>query len=324
MMNSRAIIALSAVLILGAACQTFAQPWQVKYGSEKGHVAVCNSKTDPKFSEDAPYGPMSFRVVQGQLWLLDSIGGKLLCLDEKNEVKSELAIQGLASNVLLEDFAIVAGSSGKPETVWIADAADCMIRKISLANGKELLRIGGNGAVAGKFLQINQLEVDRGGRLYVGDYGRNLISVFTQYGELIREIPWENCGFAINSKGSLVLLAYRENAGYFRRTYSQKGQLESNTHLGMSELQNPRIWGITANGSLVVSFIPAGGFKGNLNLYELADTTQVSQRAELVPPGSMNRFLSFSDERLFLAEADFFSAPAGNFSVRSFNWDGKK
>lgn len=324
MMNRRAIVVLLAGLMFGASGQSFSQPWQVNYGSEKGRVAVCNSKTDPKFAEDAPYGPMSFRVVQGQLWLLDSIGGKLLCINEKNEVKSELAIQGLAGNVLLEDFALVLGNSGKPESVWIADAADCVIRKISLAGGKELLRIGGNGGVAGKFLQINQLEVDHGGRLYVGDYGRNVISVFTQYGELIREIPWENCGFAINNKGSLVLLAYRENAGYFRRTYSQKGQIESNKHLGMSELQNPRIWGIAANGSLIVSFIPAGGFKGRLNLYELADTTQVANRAELVPPGSMNRFLDFSGDRLYLAEADFFSAPEGNFSVKSFNWDGKK
>lgn len=318
------IIAILAGLMIAFTGNGYAQNWEVAYGSAKGHVAVFNSKTNPKFAEDAPYGPMAFRVVAGQLWLLDSIGGKLLTLNDKGELKNELIIKGLPDNVLLEDFALVTGNSDKVETFWVADAADCTIRKISVGSGKELLKIGGNGREAGKFLQINQLEVDRGGRLYVGDYGRSVIAIFTQYGELIREIPWQNNGFAIDAKGRLHVIVYRENSGHFHRLYSQQGQLVQSNHLGLNTLRNPKLWEILKNGNIAISFIPAEGFKGHLKFYEIAESAQILNRTELVPCATMNRFVSCSDNRLWIAEASFYTAPDGKFMVKSFAWDGKK
>jgi hypothetical protein len=320
----RLLISVAAAGILCSVSPLFANDWQISYGKEKGTVAVFNSKTDPKFAEDAPIGPMAFRVLQNQLWLLDSIGGKLIRYSEKGEAIFELKIQGLPENVLLEDFALVKGNSGSPETVWVAEAADCAIRKISLANGKELVKIGGSGNVAGKFLQISQLETDYNGRLYAGDCGRNVISVFTAYGEPVREIAWQNSGFAIDSANALHILEYRENAGYFHVVYSQAGQPVSSRHVGLEKLQNPRIWGLSDKGELLVSFIPEGGFKGRLSLLKINSMGKIIDKTELVPPGNMNRFVDFSGDSICFAEADFFAAPEGKFAVKSLNWDGKK
>ncbi|HAE38920.1 MAG TPA: hypothetical protein DCG57_09815 [Candidatus Riflebacteria bacterium] len=299
-----------------------AQQWNLAYGTSKDQVAFYNS-TSPGFTEDAPYGPMSFRIVKDQLWVLDSVGGRVLGIGAKNEIKTDIKISGLPKNVLLEDFALVAGSSGNPETVWVADAAECVIRKLSLANGRELVKIGGNGSEPGKFLQINQLEVDRGGRLYVGDIGRQLVAVFTPYGELVREMPCQRSGFAIDASGNLHMIDYRENYGHLHRTYSPKGQLLRTLHLGMSKFQNPRIWGVNGQGGLLVSFIPEEGFKGQLKMFEFAGDASVLRRSELAPGLSMNRFVVPSDRQLWLAVADFASAPAGQFSIKSIDWDVK-
>jgi len=327
-MNRSLVIAcvLFTILILSVG-QVNARPdlaWSVAYGSEKNQVAVFNSKTDPKFAEDAPFGPMAFRVFAGNLWLLDSIGGRVICLNQKSELQSDVVVPELEGFKLLEDFALVAGSSGKPESVWVAAAADCTIRKISLATGKELLRVGARGNEAGKFLQINQIEVDAGGRLFVGDLGRSVIAIFTAYGELIREISWQHSCFALDKRGRLHLLAYRDNAGYFHRIYSPRGQLLKSLHLGLAELQNARLWGVSADEAILVSFIPEGGFKGRLDLMSIAPTGNMEKKIEFTPPGSMNRFLVNVDQNMFLAEADFFAAPEGVFCVKNIEWDVRK
>lgn len=298
--------------------------WEVGYGNEKGKAAVFNSKTSRTFTEDSPYGPMSFRIVKDNLWLLDSIGSRIYCFDEKNKLKNEIMISGLQKNTLLEDFALNYGSNGNVESFWVADAADCLIRKVSSANGSELLKIGGNGNETGKFLQINQLETDKSGRLYVGDCGRRLICVFTRYGEPVREIPWENNGFCIDADGRLHLLVFKESAGYFYRIYSQQGRLESSRHIGLQDLMNSRLWALSPEGNLIITFIPAGGFKGFLKLMEVSSSGRIVKRTEIAPPGSMNRFIDFSDSRFWIAEADFFAAPDGFFKIKSSTWEEKK
>ncbi|MDD3147348.1 MAG: hypothetical protein PHD82_08605 [Candidatus Riflebacteria bacterium] len=321
-MNRRVLIAL--ILTLAVAVGAQAQSWKIDYGNDRGKVAVFNSKTDPKFAEDAPYGPMSFRIFGQNLWLLDSIGGKLYGFDQKNELKADLTVPGLEGFKLLEDFALVAGVSGQPESVWVADASDCIVRKLSLADGKELLRVGGRGVEPGQFLQIHQLEVDAGGRLYVGDYGRTVISVFTAYGELVREIPWQRSGFALDKRGRLHLLNYSERGGYFHRIYSARGQLLKSVHVGLPDMQNARVWSAGTDDSLLVSFVPAGGFKGSLVLVEISDCARINRRLDLVPPGSMNRFVASANQTIYVAEADFFAAPEGKFAVKTVEWDVTK
>lgn len=318
--RSASVILLLTSLMLS---NTASADWALEYGNEKGKVAVFNSKTSKSFAEDAPFGPMSFRVVNNDIWVLDSIGGRLYSFDASKKLKNEIAISGLPDNLMLEDFALNFGSKGAVESFWVADAAECIIRKVSTANGKELVKIGGNGNETGKFLQINQLETDSAGRLYVGDYGRSLICVFTRYGEPVREVPWQSNGFVVDSHGRLHTLVYKEQGGYFYRIHSSQGQIVSSRHIGLPDLLNSRLWGINSAGNLQVSFIPAGGFKGRLKLFEISPDGKIIKQTEISPP-SMNRFVEFSDDSFWLAEADYFAAPEGLFQVKSCRWDDKK
>ncbi len=312
------------LLLLISSTVVAATGWQLNYGSENGKVAVYNANTSKEFKEDQPFGPMSFRIHGEGLWLLDSIGSRIYRLNAENKVVKCHELSGFPKNVLLEDFALVNGGTGEPESVWVADAADCEIRKISLANGKELVKIGGNGNEPGKFLQINQLEIDRTGRLYVGDIGRAKLAVFTPYGEFVREFNWQRTGFALDKSSRLHTLHYVESAGYFLQIYSIRGQLEKSLHLGMGELTNPRVWAVTEVGNIVVSFVPAGGFKGSLKLFEISPFGKIVRRLEFSPPTTMNRYLAGADGKIWLAEADFMAAPQGEFKIISMSWSDVK
>ena len=189
----------AAFLGLSTICQ--AQVWSLDYGNENGKLAFYNSSNDPNFAEDSPYGPLSFRVINNNLWVLDSIAGKLSCFDEKGKFLKSIAVAGLEGFKLLEDFALVGDDPANPESVWIANAADNLIRKISLSDGKIINQIGGLGNEQGKVLQVSQLEVDAGGRLYVGDIGRNKLSIFTANGVFLKEYPWQSTGFEECQRG---------------------------------------------------------------------------------------------------------------------------
>jgi sugar lactone lactonase YvrE len=319
-MNLRESLLTVALVVTTASAALAADAWKIPYGKEKGQVACYNANTDKKFAEDQPFGPMAMRVVKDRLWLLDSIGGRIYSFSQDNRLASSLEFKGLPGNLVLEDFALVNGSSGEPESVWFAEAAECFVRKVSLASGKELLKIGGNGNAPGKFLQINQLETDRTGRLYVGDVGRGVIAVFTPYGELVREIPWQRSGFALDKSSSLYILHFSDSSGYFLNVYTVKGQLEKSLHIGMPELTNARVWAVTPDGNVIVSFVPATGFKGVLKLFEITPFGKILKRLEIKAPTTMNRYLAGAGQNVWLAEADFFKAPQGAFEVKSIKW----
>jgi hypothetical protein len=107
------------------------------------------------------------------------------------------------------------------------------------------------------------------------------------------------------------------------RMYSHKGQLLKLLHLGMHKFQNPRIWGVNGEGGLLVSFVPENGFEGKLKLFEFSANASVLHRLELMPVRSMNRFMALSDNGILLTEADFAAAPAGQFTIKSLDWDVK-
>ena len=319
-MNLKSFV-LVAVLIVVFAPSLFAEvPWKLEYGPENGKLAFFNANNTKKFAEDQPYGPMSVRVLPDTLWVLDSIGSRLYAFAKNNKLKKCIKIEGLPENLLLEDFALIIGRNGEPESAWIAEAAECKLYKISLKNGKILVKAGGHGREPGQIIQVNQLEVDRSGRLYVGDIGRRVISVFTPYGEFIREIPWQCSGFAVNNSGQLFNLNYEDSAGYFLEIYSPKGQLISSSHLGYPELTNARLWAVTPGKDIIVSFIPAGGFKGLLKLYQINRFGKLIKRIEFKPPQVMNRYLAGINGLVFLVEADFKAAPAGSFVVKTIDW----
>ena len=166
---------LLTVFGLSLAMQCNAQNWVVDYGADKNKVSVYNSNTAKDFAEDAPYGPMSFRIDKQQLRLLDSIAGRLVTIDKRNKIKSSSQVPELQSFKLLEDFAYIENE----KSFWVADAVDRVIRKVG-PRGDILVKIDSKSLPGGKIIQVNQIEVDSKGYLYVGDCGLARRSVFNK------------------------------------------------------------------------------------------------------------------------------------------------
>jgi len=95
-------------------------------------------------------------------------------------------------------------------------------------------------------------------------------------------MPWQNSGFALDSQNSLHLIEYSETAGYFHNIYLQNGQLISSKLIGLKEHTNPRLWSIS-NENIYVSFIPVGGFRGIIKLYEINNNSLISRYQDIVP-----------------------------------------
>ncbi len=322
-MKSISLFCVAALLGL-ASVNCNAQTWSLEYGNENGKVAFYNSNNTPNFAEDAPYGPLSFRVIKNNLWVLDSVAGKLSQFDEKGSLIKTIVVPGLEGFKLLEDFALDGKDQNNPESVWIANAADRIIRKISVADGKVLAQIGGEGNDSFKIIQVNQLEIDAGGRLYVGDIGRSKLCVFSATGVFLREYPWQSTGFVVDKHANLHMIHYGDNVGYFYRVYSPKGQLINSTHLGFINNTNLKINSLADDGSLILSMIPDTGFKGVLDLVKVNKSGEIIEQQQYVPPVLMNRYVSVSGNKIFHAEADFLTAPANKFIVKPLEWGKKK
>lgn len=299
--------------------------WELKYGTGQRQVGYYNDKVNPKMEEASPLGPMAFRLDDGELWLADSIGGRLLRLGSGGAPEAAMKVPGVGTDTLLEDIALVENQAGKVEAAWVADGADLFVRKLSVPAGKELARVGGRGQEPGLFTQIHQLEVGPTGRLYVGDFGRSVITVFDPAGKLLREIPWERSGFAIDAQERLSTIVYIEGSGYVWHQYSPEGRLEKAVHLGLPALQNPRLWWLDGNGGIAVSFIPAGGFRGVVTMHVFGPEGALLKRFSVKPAQGMNRYLARGDDgRLWCAVADLDKAPKGAFKIISLTAEGDK
>lgn len=311
--------------VLSAACWGASPGWVLKYGTGQAQVGYYNDKVNPKIEEASSLGPMAFRLDDGDLWLADSIGGRLLWLDAGGALKAAMKVPGVGTDTLLEDIALVENQAGKVEAAWVADGADLFVRKLSVPAGKEIARVGGRGQEPGLFTQIHQLEVGPTGRLYVGDFGRSVIAVFDSAGTLLREVPWERSGFAVDAQERLSTIVYIEGAGYVWHRYSADGRLEKAVHLGLPALQNPRLWWHEPDGGISVSFIPAGGFRGAVTMYSFSPEGALLKKLTVRPPQAMNRYLSRGEDGvLWCAAADLDKAPKGAFRIMSLTAEGDK
>ncbi len=291
----------------------------MEYGTGAGQLSFVNATVEKELEEPAPFGPMAFRIHGGEAWVADSCNGRIFCLGADGKVKTTVSIPGIGSDAILADFALVPDKDRKITGIWVGDAQDSFVRHISVPDGKELAKFGGNGEGPGQFQQIQQIEISPGGKVYVGDFAKNKISVFDSTGKFLREQEWQSSGFVVNEKDRIFTVNFTDGKGFSLETLDPSGKSEKSISIGLPNCTNPRLWALDKEGNYWVSFIPAEGFQEKLDLYQFApDGKQVSKNS-FTPLGSMNRFLDFTSEgEKFLAEGDFDAAPKGNFVIRSF------
>ncbi len=280
--------------------------WQIGYGQGPEQVSFANASNTPNFEEAAPFGPMAFRCHDGRLWLADSVRGRVLVFDGAGKLTGTLQLPQNATDTLLEDLAVTIDAAGKT-TVTVADAATRKIYRFAWPSGKLEAEFGTPEQV----VQVQQLEIDATDRTWVGDVGRGMLVVFDAAGKLVGERPWNRTGFVWAGGDRYYTILFAPGSGCHLVLNDLAGNVLSDRCLGMVRTQNPRLWAVDPDGTAWVTFIPPGGFRGELFLCGFDATGGLTAIGTVRPP-AMNRFIERTERHSFMvAAADFERAPEG-------------
>jgi len=288
------------------------------YGEGDGKVAFYNQVNNPDAEELHPIGPLAFRYLDGEFWVLDSLGGKLLRISGEGKIVANIHLPE-TSKVQVEDFAFVRGKDGKLNSLYLLYAENQEIIQIT-PEGKLLRKFGGIGDDPGKFRQFCRIETTSSGAFCVADRGKQTLTVFSPEARPIREVHWEWSGFCFDPKGSLCRLVWDEDAKVNHLIVETlEGKKEKEILLEIGDHTNPDLLFVDADHEATMLFIPPEGFKGKYKMAICDGKGKPVKVGDLVPPKVMNRFLEKSGGAFFLAEADFELAPKGSFKIVQFS-----
>ncbi|MBI3038009.1 hypothetical protein HYY75_03005 [bacterium] len=288
------------------------------FGDGSGQVGFSNQNNHPEAEGGIPLGPLSFRINGDETWVLDSVGGRVFQISAEGKITNSIQVADPKA-AMLEDFALIRDTAGKVTSIWVLNAFTQEAVHLAV-DGKQLGKVGGHGEDPGNFSQFQRIEIDSSGRLFIGDLGRRVISIFDSAGQILREVEWEWSGFCLDGQGNLCRLQWDETAHCSHLLIETfDGQSVKNIPLPIGEHVNPVLWFISDKSEAIISYNPPG----NLTSFALArcnlDGKGIST-TELKPPVGMNRFLEpGSALQFWLAEASFVDAPKGNFTVNSFS-----
>ncbi|GAB4280397.1 MAG: hypothetical protein Kow0029_24930 [Candidatus Rifleibacteriota bacterium] len=291
------------ILVLGITAPAMCN-WELMFGKEASQLGFVNPPPGP---EDPPLGPASFRLVEGNIWVLDSVKGQVLCFNPENKLTANVKIPGLPKQFYLDDFAIQL-KDGKPVSIWVAERFSNEIIKVSM-NGKELARTKTGQA------QLDQLEVDSTGQLYVGDFGKSELAVYSSEGKKLRKMPWQLSGFAVDASDNLHMINFNDGTGHQHVILSPDGKELSRTEIGFANMQNPRLWHVTANNDILVSFIPESGDPTKNILVKISAKGLIEKKLGFTNPYYINRYLLLDDKSCWLANADYLKAPEQTIKI---------
>jgi len=283
--------------------------WELSFGKEDQRVGVAA----PMNEQDAPDGPASYRVVNGNLWVLDSVKGRVICFTGDNKLSQTVIFPTLKSEFILSDFALQLSSAGEVQAIVTIDTRAKEIVVVD-ATGKELRRIK-----ADAMTQLDEVDIDGEGRIYVGDYAAGSVSVFAADGQMQRSFPWQVSGFVTDQQNNLHMLDYKEGSGHALVTLAADGKEIARHELGMPEMQNPRIWSVSANGERLVSMVPPSGNPSAQILCTISADGKVKAKADFTNPYYINRYLAAGDGNAWLVKADYLKAPAQPVIIEPLN-----
>ena len=212
-MNFRKFFIASCILF---STNTLFADVTVPYGEGSGKVDYINNNRFQTLDDPIPWGPLSFRMVDNNVWIADSVGGKLLQFNKEGKLISEISVlpegtkpytinkyKNPVLNNLIEDIAPVRDEYGSVTAWWIADSLRQCLLKYSL-DGKKLAEIKNPD-----FVQLYGVEVGIGGHIFVADKGANSIFTYDSQGQLINKQNWEWSGMAVaGSDEKLYRLMY--------------------------------------------------------------------------------------------------------------------
>ncbi|NLI77689.1 MAG: hypothetical protein GX442_14800 [Candidatus Riflebacteria bacterium] len=314
----RASLPLLFGMALALAAPCFGAGFSLPYGAGEHQVGFVNETTAPDQELLNPLGPLSFRVVGGTCWVLDTVNGRLHHLAADGKPMATIALPARES-ADWQDFAVTV-ADGRPAAFYVLDGAEQQVLRLS-ATGEVQGTFGGLGEEPGKFVQVFRIEVDAAGNMYVADRGRQVVSVLSPAGKVLREIDWEWSGFCLDPSGNLCYLRWDEDAGVNHLVVETlAGKSVRSVPLAIGPHFNPDLWRVEANGETVVSFNLPEGAPNQMRIARCGADGKVIAGCPLTPPKVMNRFLDWDGATCYLGVADYGEAPKGTFAVEPFPW----
>ena len=335
-MKLSSIILASAIML--TSCSAFADVI-VQFGEGSGKVDYINNVKYPSIQDPVPFGPMSFRLVEDKLCLIDSVGGKLMLFNRKDgKLISEFSVlpEGVKKsytedvyvnpttkkeekfpslNTLVEDFAPVVDEVGTVQAWWLADSHSRKLVKYS-KDGKKLAEIENK-----EFIQFNRIEVGAAGNVFVADSGARSIFAFDADGRFLYKTNWEWTGMSVGSEDKLYRLAYEPEAQKHNLVATGlDGKVVSATVLETEPMFNAKLWWVDeAKGECLVTYTPAGEFKGYFEVIRLGLDGNILGRDMINAAYGMNRIIDYQNGEMYLGKADYRVAPEGSLEIVSYS-----
>ncbi len=306
---------LLTVLFFCAASMAFAQI-DLNFGTGAGQVGYFNQNNHPGVEEPFPVGPLAFRLCGEDVWVADSIGGKLIKHNKASGFVSELSLVASPAQILIEDFALVKDANGNLSSFWLIEAISNKLVNFSVTGIR-------SGEIANaSFVQPFRVEVGPGGNIFVGDKGAQTIFVFDPAGKMISQANWEWSGFAVSgAEDSLhrVFFATEDSRSYLV-TQNLAGDITREVELVLPEHINPELWWVDEEKQeAVLTYTPATGFTGTFVLVRVGFNGEVLGTCDFKPPFVMNRFIDQENGTAWVGTADYARAPEGCLTLSPFN-----
>jgi hypothetical protein len=309
---------IALILLLGMAVPTFGAGFSLPYGSGPDQVGFLNDKVQPDREELLPTGPLSFRMVAGKCWILDSVNGRLFLLDSDGKLAETISLPPQEFGYY-DDFA-VSLENGKPTAFFVLSGATQEILKLSPA-GVVQEKFGGHGDEPGKFAQLFRIEIGASGNMYVADHGRQILAVLSPSGKVIREVHWEWSGFCLDPDENLCRLQWDE-AGQVNHLLVEtpEGKSVRKAPLRVGPHVNPNLWRVEKTGEVVLTFVQNEKEEDQFFIARCGAEGEMIAVTKYTPPKVMNRFFDWDGDVCLLGVADFNEAPMGRFRIEKFDW----
>lgn len=309
------IASIVALFSLIASLPLFAQV-TLAFGSKDGEVAYINQNSHPGIEEPLPLGPLAFRVTPTNVYVADSVGGKIIIADKEKGFVAAVKLTEKPAEMLLDDLALEIGKDGRASAFWVIDAMTNSLIKFS-AEGKKQLIIS-----SGKLVQPYRLEISNSGLLFVADKGARSIFAFDQKGNLIVEMPWDWSGMALSPDADILyrLFFARESGTSFLVSANAEGKLTMERELNLGEHFNAELWWVDEEKQeCVLTYATSQSYQASLIIARVGFDGEVKAKDNFEVPFAMNRFLDRNGGEIWAGAADYSQAPQGSLKLIKFD-----
>lgn len=298
-------------LILAVSSAAWAQT-SFSFGNKENEVAFINQNSHPGIEEPLPLGPLAFRMHGNQLFIADSVGGKIIAADTEKGFVKAIKLAEKASDMLFDDLAVEMGDDGNVKSFLVIDAMTNAVIRFS-PEGKELQKI-----VSEKMMQPYRIEFSRSGQIYVADKVSRAILFFDAAGKLIGEQPWEWSGMAVSPDADVVYRMFYspESQSSYLVSCGNDGKLTMERELNLGEHYNAELWWVDEEKQeAVITYAVSQSYETTLILARVGFDGEIKGKTDLQAPYAMNRFIERSGNEIWSAQADFSKAPEGKLVI---------